>query len=146
MVNSIIAGNTAAGLGQEIADVIDTVTTSVIGVPDGLTLGDILVPAGLANNGGPTQTIALAQVTGNPAIDTGTSAVCAAARGQRPRPAWPAPSAACDIGAYEIQPPLPDAAMTQPEPFGPWMVLAFALLLIGSLGPLGVVIRSEHRG
>ena len=81
------------------------VTTSIIGLPAGKTLADILVPAGLADNGGPTQTIALALVAGNPAIDAATSGVCAAApvnaldqRGM-PRPA------ACDIGAYEAQPP-----------------------------------------
>jgi CSLREA domain-containing protein len=103
LVNAIVAGNTASvapdGFGVEVG------TTSVFGVPGGKTLADILVPAGLANNGGPTQTIALALVAGNPAIDLGTGAVCAAApvnaldqRGL-PRPA------ACDIGAYEAQPP-----------------------------------------
>ena len=102
VVNSIIAGNT---VGADINFPVETVTTSIIGVPGGMTLADILVPAGLADNGGPTQTIALALVAGNPAIDTATSAVCAAApvngldqRGM-PRPA------ACDIGAYEAQPP-----------------------------------------
>ena len=104
VVNTIVAGNTAP-LGPDVDFVFETVTTSILGVPGGKTLADILVPAGLANNGGPTQTIALALVAGNPAIDTATGAVCAAApvnavdqRGS-PRPA------ACDIGAYEAQPP-----------------------------------------
>jgi CSLREA domain-containing protein len=104
LVNDIVAGNTGP-IGPDIDLVAETITTSVIGVPGGKTLADILVPAGLADNGGPTQTIALALVAGNPAIDLGTSAVCAAApvnaldqRGL-PRPA------ACDIGAYEAQPP-----------------------------------------
>ena len=104
LVNSIVAGNTAP-IGPDIEAVAETITTSVIGVPSGMTLADILDPAGLADNGGPTQTIALALVAGNPAIDLGTSATCAAApvnaldqRGM-PRPA------ACDIGAYEAQPP-----------------------------------------
>ena len=102
--NSIVAGNTGA-TNPDIWASIETITTSVIGVPIGMTLADILDPAGLTDNGGPTQTIALALVAGNPAIDLGTGAVCAAApvngldqRGM-PRPA------ACDIGAYEVQPP-----------------------------------------
>ncbi len=104
IVNSIVAGNTAA-VGPDIDCFADTITTSVIGVPSGMTLADILVPGGPANYGGPTQTIALALVVGNPAIDSATGAVCVAApvngldqRGL-PRPA------ACDIGAYEAQPP-----------------------------------------
>jgi hypothetical protein len=106
-VNTIIAGNSTGGnpSGAEVADNLETTTTSIIGVPGGKTLADILVPAGLADNGGPTKTIALALVVGNPAIDTATGATCAAApinaldqRG-RARPA------ACDIGAYEAQPP-----------------------------------------
>jgi CSLREA domain-containing protein len=104
LVNVIVAGNTAP-TGPDVDGTAETITTSVIGVPGGKTLADILVPAGLANNGGPTQTVALALVAGNPAIDAGTSSVCAAApvnaidqRGL-PRPT------ACDIGAYEAQPP-----------------------------------------
>ena len=104
LINAIVAGNTAVS-GPDVEGVMDTMTTSLIGVPGGLTLADLLDPAGLADNGGPTQTIALALVAGNPAIDTATGATCAAApvsgldqRGQ-PRPA------ACDIGAYEAQPP-----------------------------------------
>ena len=106
LVNAIVAGNTATiGIHPDIVDAAETITTSVVGIPVGKTLADILVPAGLAANGGPTQTIALALVAGNPAIDLGTGATCAAApvnaldqRGT-PRPA------ACDIGAYEAQPP-----------------------------------------
>jgi len=104
LVNTIVAGN-AAPTGPDVENSIDTLSTSLIGVPSGKTLADILVPGGLADNGGPTRTIALALVAGNPAIDAATASVCAAApvnaidqRG-RPRPA------ACDIGAYEAQPP-----------------------------------------
>ena len=101
-MNAIVAGNTNSA---DIYSDAETITTSVIGVPAGMTLADILVAAGLADNGGPTQTIALALVAGNPAIDLGTGAGCAAppvnGLDQRglPRPA------ACDIGAYEAQPP-----------------------------------------
>ena len=105
LVNAIVAGNTAP-LDPDVGlATLETVTTSLIGVPAGKSLADILDPAGLADNGGPTRTIALALVAGNPAIDTGTAATCATdpvnSVDQRglPRPA------ACDIGAYEAQPP-----------------------------------------
>jgi cysteine-rich repeat protein len=60
------------------------------------SLDPLLDPAGLADNGGPTQTIAL--LPGSPAIDAGDNASCPATdqRGV-PRPF----GAACDIGAYE---------------------------------------------
>jgi hypothetical protein len=60
-----------------------------------------LAPAGLADNGGHTQTIAL--LPGSPAIDAGKSTICAATlvnyQDQRGyiRPA----DAACDLGAFE---------------------------------------------
>jgi len=104
LTNDIVAGNTAP-IGPDMEFVAETITTSIIGVPGGKTLADILVPGGPVDNGGPTKTIALALVAGNPAIDAGTASACAAApvngtdqRG-KPRPA------ACDIGAYEAQPP-----------------------------------------
>jgi hypothetical protein len=99
LVNTIVAGNSAP-VGADLQGTIETSTNVLTGDPTG-----ILVPGGVADNGGPTQTIALALVAGNPAIDTAISATCAAApvssldqRGL-PRPA------ACDIGAYEAQPP-----------------------------------------
>ena len=100
-----MAGNSATVSGPDIDGGANTETTSIVGVPGGKTLADILVPAGLADNGGATQTIALTLLAGNPAIDAGTASVCAAApvnaldqRGM-PRPT------ACDIGSYEAQPP-----------------------------------------
>ena len=104
LVNAIVAGNTTL-IGPEINGPVETETTSVIGVPVGKTLADILVPAGLADNGGPTETIALALVAGNPAIDTGTSAACAAASVNALDQRGFARPVACDIGAYEAQPP-----------------------------------------
>ena len=104
LVNAIVAGNTGP-VGADIDFNAETVTTSIIGVPGGKTLADILVPAGLADNGGPTKTIALALVAGNPAIDAGTSSACATVLinhfDQRSEPRPPA----CDIGAYEAQAP-----------------------------------------
>ena len=100
VIGSLIAGNTI-----DVLDSIETSTANLVGVPGGMALADILDSDGLADNGGPTETIALTMAAGNPAIDAGDSATCAAApisgvdqRGM-PRPA------ACDIGAYEAQPP-----------------------------------------
>jgi predicted outer membrane repeat protein len=67
----------------------------------------VLDPAGLANNGGPTQTVALQ--AGSPAINAGDEAICAAApvnnldeRGYF-RPG--AGATRCSIGAYEFNSP-----------------------------------------
>jgi hypothetical protein len=69
-----------------------------------MTLADILDPAGLQGNGGPTQTIALTDSTTDPALDHGDAATCAAGPvdglDQRGFPRTPP----CDIGAYELQP------------------------------------------
>ena len=98
--NTIFAGNA----GGDFDDVVVTTVASVIGVPGGLTLADILDPAGLVDNGGPTKTIALANVAKNPAKGKGDAATCAAAPigglDQRGLPRTPP----CDIGAFEIQP------------------------------------------
>ena len=86
----------------------------------GQTIGDgvnpLLVTAGLANNGGPTETIALQPTS--PAIDAIPFASCTDQamppnqlttdqRGEpRPDPA-DGPDGPCDIGAYEFQKPAP---------------------------------------
>lgn len=64
-----------------------------------------LDPAGLKDNGGPTQTIALQ--TDSPAIDAGDDAVCAAdpVNGLDQRGVTRPQGAHCDIGAFELQPP-----------------------------------------
>lgn len=62
----------------------------------------------LANNAGPTNTHAL--LAGSPALDAGTPVDCPAKdqRGlPRPRDGNASGSAICDIGAYEVQPPVP---------------------------------------
>jgi hypothetical protein len=67
----------------------------------------MLDPAGLANNGGPTQTIAL--LSGSPAIDTIPLDFCTGQDGNpltTDQRGFPRPDAAenvCDIGAYEFQ-------------------------------------------
>lgn len=58
----------------------------------------------LANNGGPTQTMALQQ--GSPAIDAGPPAGSCPATDQRGMPRPDNGEGVCDIGAYEFQDPL----------------------------------------
>jgi len=85
-----------------------------------------LDPAGLKNNGGPTETIAL--LRSSPAVNAGFNAVCQSAavdnvdqRGvQRVTPSDPI----CDIGAFEFQPFVGPAPVA--SPFG---LLALSLLL-----------------
>jgi len=64
-----------------------------------------LDPAGLADNGGPTQTIAL--LLTSPAIDAGDNAVCRTPPvdgvDQRGEPRFSSRDANCDIGAFEVQ-------------------------------------------
>lgn len=101
--NSIVAGNASTSAG-EVEGTINTRLASIVGVPAGRILADILDPAGLATNGGPTQTIALTDSVQNPALGKGDAATCAAVPisglDQRGQPRDPP----CDIGAYELQP------------------------------------------
>lgn len=127
-VNSIISGNIAANLGDEIASLEVTFTgnrnnllgdssktnaqafysfspgADITATADGTmptVLTSILEPM-LKNNGGPTETHAL--VAGSPAINAGDNAICAAEpvnnKDQRgeTRPV----GNACDIGAFEF--------------------------------------------
>jgi hypothetical protein len=101
--NAIVAGNTDPD-SPEISGTIESKLASIVGVAAGLTLADILVPGGLKDNGGPTQTIALVNVAKNPAKGKGSAATCASAPvsglDQRGLPR----TSPCDIGAYELQP------------------------------------------
>lgn len=94
----------------------------------------MLSPAGLADNGGPTPTIAL--LLGSPAIDQGLSGPeeTADQRGL-PRPIlYPgvpvvtAGSDGADIGAFELQPPVPPATANVIAPVTP--IKAAALLRV----------------
>ncbi len=107
ITNSIVAGSTGGNCSG-------SVTNGGYNLDDGATCGfgsansslsntnPLLDTAGLKDNGGPTQTIALQ--AGSPALDHGSNAVCAATpvnnldqRGtSRPQ------GSACDIGAYEL--------------------------------------------
>ena len=62
----------------------------------------LLDPAGPANNGGPTQTIAL--LAGSPAIDHGDPDACAAAPvGGVDQRGVSRPAGHCDVGAFEVE-------------------------------------------
>ncbi len=79
----------------------------------------------LANNGGPTETIALP--LGSAAIDAGNNAVCAAApvNGVDQRGVTRPQHSQCDIGAYEYQdPPAPASVPAMNE----WGMIIFMLL------------------
>jgi hypothetical protein len=105
----------------------------------------------LADNGGPTATMALAPTS--PAIDTGSSPLTVDQRGA-PRPVlYPgaststAPGAdAADIGAYELQPPAAEAvtpprSSSPPAPVGPAPTARPPLRGIMSIGKVKL-----HRG
>lgn len=124
--STIVANNTAP-TGPDIAGLIESQNYNLIGTTIGAnisgttnhnkTVNPLLDTAGLQNNGGPTQTIALQ--ANSPAIDAGS---CTAGNDQRgvARPvdffAFPNPGNGCDIGAYEKEndPPVanPDAYQT----------------------------------
>jgi predicted outer membrane repeat protein len=106
--NTIVAGNVGGDVALTVADSTEccgpVTTASIVGLPAGLTIADILDPVGLADHGGPTDTIALVDDPTNPAIGAGSATVCVAAPvggiDQRGLPRF----GACDIGAYELQP------------------------------------------
>src|SRR5262249_21649806 len=116
IVSSIVSGNTnVSGLFPDFyVNGTVTATASLIGSsfgvfnfqPDSFTSANVgmnpmLDPAGLKNNGGPTQTIALA--AGSPAIDNGTNPA-ALNNDQRGTPFVRVSGPAPDIGAFEVQP------------------------------------------
>lgn len=81
----------------------------------------------LANNGGPTNTVALE--TGSPALDKADNSKCPATdqRGvSRPQPV----GGVCDVGAYEKEVPRPDLAITDkdhPDPVALGHTLTYTL-------------------
>ena len=129
--DTILAGNTAAGApgdcdgaaaggtftsaGHNLAGTGGCDLTGPGDIPNGAANLDVL-----ADNGGPTRTMAL--LAGSQAIDAG-SAGCPA-RDQRGviRPQ----AAACDIGAFEAPPPAPPATVPPGTPPGPGPPVAAA--------------------
>jgi LPXTG-site transpeptidase (sortase) family protein len=119
VANTIIADNSAATAGFENCRDHPSLdpTTNLNNLTDSLgclgfpnTLNPALHLGPLANNGGPTQTIALLATfpTVNPAIDSGDAGTCASAavNGQDQRGTARPQGAGCDIGAFEFIPPL----------------------------------------
>ena len=106
--NSIISGNTAAGVASNCsANDAGTLVTAGHGVELGASCGFDLNAdpkvAALADNGGPTKTMAL--TAGSPAIDAADDAFCPATdqRGvARPQDGGTGRGAICDIGAFEL--------------------------------------------
>jgi cysteine-rich repeat protein len=110
--NSIIAGSTGPNCAVPIIDGGNNLQWP--GTPCGgaiPSLDPLLDPAGLADNGGPTQTIALQP--GSPAIDAGDPEACAGPPvngvDQRGYARPGTGSANCSIGAYEYDSPGPPA-------------------------------------
>ena len=122
ITNSIISANTAAGATNN-CQVFPPATLTLQGhnIELGTTCGfDINADpnvAALADNGGPTKTIAL--LAGSPAIDAASASFCPATdqRGvARPDQA----GTACDIGAFEFsQPPPPPPPPLSPGQYRP---------------------------
>lgn len=133
--NSIVAGNTAAIGAMDIGGSPTTASYNLIGLPatvyyrwNGLgpivpvhgNNGNItgvdanaIVATALANNGGPTQTLAL--IPGSAAVDTADNAQCAAApvSGLDQRGVARPQGVKCDIGAFELAAPVSaDLAVT----------------------------------
>ena len=100
--NTVVAGNTSPSA-PDIANLPGARIASIVGIPAGKTLAQIFDAAGLADNGGPTETIALVNSGTNPARGTADAAICAAAPvdgiDQRGLPR----NSPCDVGAFEIQ-------------------------------------------
>jgi LPXTG-site transpeptidase (sortase) family protein len=116
IANTIIANNSAGTAGSENCYGGSGPTTSTNNLTDSLgcwSFTDTLIPANHlgppANNGGPTQTMALlATLPANPAIDSGEAGTCASAavNDQDQRGTVRPQGAGCDIGAFEFVFPL----------------------------------------
>jgi CSLREA domain-containing protein len=117
LANTIVAGNASSGGGAPDCRgtllsagynlILDTTGCKVRGTQTGNVIGKAPQLAPLANNGGPTQTMAL--LAGSPAIDAGNPAKPGSGNGacevsdQRgtPRGVTGAGQPVCDIGAFE---------------------------------------------
>ena len=110
IANTIVAGNTASSL-PDVSGTVSSQGHNLIGIIGGSgwvasdltgTLATPLNPhlAALANNGGPTQTMAL--LLGSPAIDAGSNAL-AVGQATDQRGAVRIANGTVDIGAYEVQ-------------------------------------------
>lgn len=127
--NTIISGNTAGAVANNCgnAPIAAGAHDIELGTTCGFDMNADPKLAALAENGGPTETMAL--LAGSPAIDAGDSAFCPATdqRGfPRPQP----PAGTCDIGAYESA-PFADLAVSQiasPNPVTVGATLTYQLV------------------
>ena len=156
LANSTLSGNSASIDGGEIFTSLSTVTltnnllgdntkttaqvfsgfnpdatTNIIATSDGnqpTALANILSP--LANNGGSTQTHALAQ--GSPAINAGLNSICNTAPISRLDQRGYLRTGVCDIGAFEFGAslPPPPAPPPPPPPFKPATIVPAINLLL----------------
>ena len=106
VANSISGGNCYGAVIDGGHNIDDSTTCGLTGTSDSLSnTNPMLDLAGLANNGGPTQTIALQN--GSPAINAGNESICAAASvnnlDQRGYLRPGAGAMHCSIGAYEYK-------------------------------------------
>lgn len=99
LTNSILAGSTSGGDCYNDGGTIATNTNNIIedGTCSPSITGDPLLGL-LADNGGPTETIAL--LAGSPAVDAGADGPCEA---QDQRGVTRPQGIHCDIGAFEVQ-------------------------------------------
>jgi hypothetical protein len=145
--NTIIANN--VGTGQCAPAAGGTIVNGAgnLQFPDaacgaGIAVADPLLGA-LANNGGPTQTMALG--VGSPAIDAAVPANCPATdqRGQAPADGDGNGSVICDIGAYEAPTFIPPPVVATPVPAISASLLAAMALLIAAFG--SVLLARKRR-
>ncbi len=120
VANSIIIGNAAGNTDPDVrgsvtsnghnlfgsyvdgvAGDLDNVDPKTVFAATATIAGTSVVSGVLANNGGPTQTVALLDLAGNPAI--GRAEPDGLARDQRGEPR-PSPDGHSDIGAFEVEP------------------------------------------
>jgi hypothetical protein len=111
--NTIVSDNTGATAGTNNCDahVLSSDHSLENGTDCGFGINGNPMLEPLGNNGGPTQTMALA--AGSAAIDAGDPAQCPATD-QRGFTRPDAPGTACDVGAYESGVAPPTASITAP--------------------------------
>ncbi|MBV8359034.1 MAG: right-handed parallel beta-helix repeat-containing protein [Deltaproteobacteria bacterium] len=151
--STIMAASSCAGritdVGYNISDDTTCRFVKTGSAKNGDSVNPLLSPAGLANNGGPTQTIAL--LDGSPAIDAIPLAACTD-QASPPNPIitdqrlFPRPDAGetnCNIGAYEMQdkPFLPFSGFSaslkiNPDTGGFYLAGRFTLGAGGTIDPV----------
>ena len=167
--NTLLAKNIDSSTSTVAADCSGAITSSgfnLLGSQSGCTftalMGDQLnlnaLIGALADNNGVTLTHAL--LTGSPAIDAGDSAGCSSSALQplvvdqralpRPRDGNNDGDARCDIGAFELQPPLSATALSivsdSPDPSVSGEAVLVSFNLSSSGVPTGTVTVSANTG